>query len=66
LGHRINSIGLFLSLAYLAWAFAAGEFVEGRMREKLARQAVSYTHRWGGDWQVIPNLKNWFLMGLSQ
>jgi hypothetical protein len=47
LGHRINSIGLFLSLAYLAWAFAAGEFVEGRMREKLARQAVSYTHRWG-------------------
>jgi hypothetical protein len=27
-GHRINSIDLFLSLAYLAWALAVGEFVE--------------------------------------
>ncbi|MGD8241888.1 MAG: metal-dependent hydrolase [Desulfobacterales bacterium] len=43
LGHLINSIGLFLSLAYLAWAFGAGEFVDRRVREKLARQAVSYT-----------------------
>ncbi len=43
LGHRINSVGLFLSLAYLAWAFGASEFVERRVREKLARQAVSYS-----------------------
>ncbi len=43
LGHRINSVGLFLSLAYLAWAFGAGEFVERRVREKLARQEISYS-----------------------
>ena len=43
LGHLINSVGLFLSLAYLAWAFAAGEFVEHRVRNKLARQEVSYS-----------------------
>jgi inner membrane protein len=43
LGHRINSLGLFLSLAYLAWAFGAGEFVERRVKEKLARQTVSYS-----------------------
>jgi membrane-bound metal-dependent hydrolase YbcI (DUF457 family) len=39
----INSVGLFLSLVYLAWAFGAGELVEGRVRERLARQQVSYT-----------------------
>jgi inner membrane protein len=43
LGHRINSIGLFISLAYLAWAFGAGEFVHRRVKEKLARQEVSYS-----------------------
>ena len=43
LGHRINSVGLFLSLAYLVWAFGAGEFVERRVKEKLARQEVSYS-----------------------
>jgi len=43
LGRRINSVGLFLSLAYLAWALAAGEFVESRAKEKLARQGVSYS-----------------------
>ena len=43
LGHRLNSVGLFLSLAYLTWAFSAGEFVERRVTEKLARQEVSYT-----------------------
>jgi len=43
LGHRLNSVGLFLSLAYLAWAFGAGEFVERRVKEKLARQEVSYS-----------------------
>ena len=43
LGHRINSVGLFLSLAYLAWAIGAGEFVERRVKAKLARQEVSYS-----------------------
>jgi inner membrane protein len=43
LGHRLNSMGLFLSLAYLAWAFGAGEFVERRVTQKLARQKVSYS-----------------------
>ncbi len=43
LGHRINSVGLFLSLAYLLWALGAGEFVERRVKEKLARQEVSYS-----------------------
>jgi inner membrane protein len=43
LGHHVNSVGLFLSLAYLAWALGAGEFVERRVKEKLARQAISYS-----------------------
>ena len=43
LGNRLNTIGLLLSLVYLAWAFGAGEFVERRVREKLARQEVSYS-----------------------
>jgi len=43
LGHRLNSVGLFLSLAYLVWAFGAGEFVERRVKEKLARQGISYS-----------------------
>ena len=43
LGHRLNSVGLFLSLVYLAWAFAAGEYVDRTVRHKLARQEVSYS-----------------------
>jgi len=43
LGHRANSVGLFLSLAYLVWAICAAEFVQGRVSEKLARQQVSYS-----------------------
>ena len=43
LGHRINSVGLFLSLTYLAWAMCAGEFVQRRVSEKLAHQRVSYS-----------------------
>ena len=43
LGHRINSVGLFLSLTYLAWALGAGEFVERRVKEKLARQEIPYS-----------------------
>ena len=43
LGHRLNTFGLVLSLAYLVWAFSAAEFVERRVTEKLARQGVSYS-----------------------
>jgi inner membrane protein len=43
LGHRLNAVGLFLSLAYLAWALGTGEFVERKVGEKLARQEVSYS-----------------------
>ena len=43
LGHQLNTIGLFLSLAYLTWAICAGEYVERRVKEKLARQEVSYS-----------------------
>ena len=43
LGHRLNMLGLFLSLAYLIWAFGAGEFVKRRVTEKLACQKVSYS-----------------------
>jgi inner membrane protein len=43
LGHRLNTIGLVLSVTYLVWAFGAREFVEHRVREKLARQQVSYS-----------------------
>ena len=43
LGHRLNMVGLVLSLAYLVWAFSAAEFVERRVTEKLARQGVSYS-----------------------
>ncbi len=43
LGHRFNTVGLTLSLAYIVWAFGAGEFVERRVSEKLARQGVSYS-----------------------
>jgi len=42
-GHRLNMIGLVLSLAYLIWAFSAAEIVERRVTEKLARQQVSYS-----------------------
>ncbi len=43
MGHRLNTVGLALSLAYLVWAFGAGECVKGRVTEKLARQGVSYS-----------------------
>jgi inner membrane protein len=41
--HRLNFIGLCLSLAYLAWALGAGVFVKNRVNEKLAQQGVSYS-----------------------
>ena len=43
LGHRLNTVGLALSLCYLIWAFGAGEFVKLRVTEKLARQKVPYS-----------------------
>jgi inner membrane protein len=43
LGHRLNMVGLGLSLAYLVWAFGAGAFVERKVTEKLDRQEVSYS-----------------------
>lgn len=42
LGHRLNMIGLVLSMVYLIWAFGVREFVEDRVRDKLARQHVLY------------------------
>ncbi len=39
----INWDGLALSLAYIVWAFGAGEFIKLRVAEKLARQGVSYS-----------------------
>jgi inner membrane protein len=43
LGHRLNTAGLVLSLAYLVWAIGAAEFVERRVAAKLARHEVSYS-----------------------
>ena len=43
LGHRLSTAGLALSVAYLVWAFGAREFVEHRVRDKLARQDVAYS-----------------------
>ena len=57
LGHRLNAVGLLLSLVYLAWAFGAGEFVERRVREKLARQEVSYS-----QFDIFPGAVHHFAM----
>ncbi len=43
LGHRLNTIGLVFCMVYLVWAFGASEFVENRVREKLAHQNVPYS-----------------------
>jgi len=43
LGHRLNMVGLVLSLTYLVWAFSAAGIVERRVTEKLARQQVPYS-----------------------
>jgi inner membrane protein len=40
LGHRLNTCGLVLSAVYMLWAFGAREFVEYRVKDKLARQQV--------------------------
>lgn len=43
LGHRLNTVGLVLSMVYLVWAFGVREFVEQRVKNKLARQEVTYS-----------------------
>lgn len=43
LGHRLNTIGLCLSLAYLAWAYTASGVVEKKVIEKLERQEIAYS-----------------------
>ncbi len=35
LGHRLNTIGLFLRLSYFAWSLSAGEFVNTGYRKSL-------------------------------
>ena len=41
--HRLNFIGLCLSLAYLIWALGVSVFVNGKMEEKLNEQGVPYS-----------------------
>ena len=41
--HRLNFIGLSLSLAYLIWALGVSVFVNGEMEEKLNEQGVPYS-----------------------
>ena len=41
--HRLNTIGLSLSLAYLIWALGTGVFVKQKMKEKLTEQGVRYS-----------------------
>ena len=41
--HRLNFIGLSLSLAYLIWALGVSVFVNGKMEEKLNEQGVPYS-----------------------
>jgi inner membrane protein len=42
-GHRLNTVGLLLGTAYLLWALGAGEVARREVRDKLARQGVSYS-----------------------
>ena len=43
LGHRLNTIGLSLSLVYLVWAYGASEYAESKVKIKLAHQNVVYS-----------------------
>jgi inner membrane protein len=43
LAHRLNTVGLILSLVYLLWAFGVSEFMEHRVKEKLARQNITFS-----------------------
>ena len=44
-GHRLNTAGLALSTAYLAWAFAAKAHVTDVAARALEQQGISYTRR---------------------
>jgi inner membrane protein len=41
--HRLNFIGLCLSLAYLIWALGISVFINGKMEDKLNEQGVPYS-----------------------
>ena len=41
--HRLNFIGLCLSLTYLIWALGVSVFINGKMEEKLNEQGVPYS-----------------------
>jgi len=41
--HRLNFIGLNLSLAYLIWALGISVFIKGKMEDKLNEQGVPYS-----------------------
>ena len=41
--HRLNFIGLSLSLAYLIWALGVSVFINGKMEEKLNEQGLPYS-----------------------
>jgi inner membrane protein len=41
--HRLNFIGLSLSLAYLIWALGISVFINGKMEDKLNEQGVPYS-----------------------
>lgn len=43
LGHRLNTIGLTVSIVYVIWAFGGRAFVEDQVSDKLARQNVGYS-----------------------
>ena len=43
LGHRLNSIGLSISVAYLAWSIFAWQFAENKVKGKLKQQSISYS-----------------------
>ena len=41
--HRLNFIGLSLSLVYLIWALGMSVFIKGKMEDKLNEQGVPYS-----------------------
>ena len=41
--HRLNFIGLCLSLTYLIWALGVSVFINGKMEEKFNEQGVPYS-----------------------
>ena len=43
LGHRLNTIGLVVSMVYMLWAFGVREYVDFRVRDALALHGVGYS-----------------------